>query len=79
MVYINAINACIHTNTNTHTKADRAIDGGSGLSDNHQRDRVTREELRAVMTAARRRQDTKGSLVMGVNHEVLIRSKLKRA
>lgn len=41
--------------------------------------RAAREELRAVMAAALRRQDTKGRLVMGVNHELLIRSDLTPA
>lgn len=74
------LHKCMYTHT--HTEADRAMVGGSGLPDNHQRDREwseKKEELRAVMTAARRRQDTRGSLVMGVNHEVLIRSQFKPA
>lgn len=83
MVYINAIKACIHirTNTHAHTHIGRQSNRWRkrSLRQPSEGQRVTREELRAVMTASRRRQDTKGSLVMGVNHEVLIRSKLKQA
>lgn len=62
-------NPTVHTHTHTAT----SVHGGSRASDNNQRDRVSRDEVRAVMSTAHRRQD-EGSLVMGVKHEVLIRS-----
>lgn len=70
----------MHAHTHTHTRGQtkRWMDGGSPRQPSEGL-RAAREELRAVMAAALRRQDTKGSLVMGVNHELLIRSDLRPA
>lgn len=61
----------MHSRANTHREADRTIDGWMRQPSEGQR--VTRE-LRAVITAAGRRRDCRGSLVMGASHEALIRS-----
>lgn len=67
------INACTHTHRGRQSYEWRK----RRLRQPSEGQRVTRGELRAVITVAGRRQDARGSLVMGVSHEVLIRSQFK--
>lgn len=60
--------------TRTHTHTLKHARRKQSLRQQSEGQRVTRDEVRAVMRAAHRRQDAEGSLVMGVKHEVLIRS-----
>lgn len=63
--YSVGLHKCMYAGTQTHTWADGAESGGSPVGDNHQR--VTTGGAGAVITAAGRRQDAGGGLVMGGN------------
>jgi len=66
------INACTHT----HASRGRQSNGSRKwcLRQPSEGQRVTRGELRAVIAAAGRRRDSRGSIVMGASLEGLIRS-----